>query len=246
VSDAASPLEDSSEERTIVDCATKALNALGKPSTVQEIYDFICANKDYQFNTPVPEHVLRTSIQRHTVGTTRKDKTRSLIFEETEHDTYQLVNTPPKRRSQPGMRRINRAADKEDIIKNLTGPTGVFREIWRLLLFAAVLGFKCGRREPLVNAGGGIDQQTFGNTPSWPGILHLMGLVETSSTKLFSSSEDTEIARIQMFEEYANGGLALLKERCVNTDAGFDFVVGFVTEHLNEETATKPDLKILI
>jgi dnd system-associated protein 4 len=145
------------------------------------------------------------------------------------------------------MRRINRAADKEDIIKSLTSEaTGVFREIWRLLLFSAILGFKSGRREPLANAGGGIDQQTFGNAPSWPGILYLMGLVETSSTEVLSSSEEAEAARIQLFEEYANGGLALLKERSMGADAGFDFVVGFITEHLDEGAASIPDLKISI
>jgi len=168
---------------------------------------------------------------------------KALVFEEANNETYRLVNTSTKRRSQPGMRRIQRAADKEDIIKSLTSEsTGVFREIWRLLLFSAILGFKYGKRERLANPGGGIDQQTFGNTPSWPGILHLMGLVETSSTELLASSEEAEAARIQMFEEYANGGLALLKERSANTDAGFEFVADFVIEHLADTPTPTPNL----
>ena len=69
-----------------------------------------------------------------------------------------------------------------------------------------------------------------------------MGLVETSSTELLASSEEAEIARIQMFEEYANGGLALLKERSANTDAGFEFVVDFVIEHLSNSAVPKPNL----
>src|SRR5207302_416297 len=105
----------------------------------------ICANNDYKFNTPVPQHVLRTSIRRHTVEAGRKDMAQTLIFEENDNETYRLLKASMKRRSQPGMRRINRAADKEDIIKSLTSePTGVFREIWRLLLFSAILGFKSG------------------------------------------------------------------------------------------------------
>lgn len=251
MSDATTPDEsvNPSEERTIVDCAVRALKALGKPSTVQEIYDYICAHSEYQFNTSVPSHVLRTSIRRHTIGAGRADMAHALLFEETENETYRLVNTATKKRGQPGMRRIHRAKDKEEIIQSLTHEsTGAFKEIWRLLLFAAVLGFKLGKREALaeVDTGRGIDQSSFGNSPSWPGILYLIGLVENSTTDLLASSEEAESARIQMFEEYANGGLSVLKERCGDAAAGFDFLVGFVSDHLNADSAPQPDLTIAI
>ena len=240
---------ESFKERTIAECAVEAIRVLGKPSTVAEIYDFIIKTDSYTFNTPVPQHVLRTTIRRHTLGASRVDMAEAQLFEETEGEVYRLVTTVTKKRSQPGMRRIHRASDKEELIKSLTHEsTGVFREIWRLLLFAAVLGFDSKRRTPLasVDAGRGIDQSTFGNSPSWPGILHLMGLVETNSTQLFASSDDSEMSRIQMFEEYANGGLEILSEIAAGREANFDFLVNFVTERLHEPTATAPDLKIEI
>lgn len=45
-----------------------------------------------------------------------------------------------------GIKRVHRAVDKDEIIKLLTGEQlGVFREIWRLLMFAAQVGYRNGR-----------------------------------------------------------------------------------------------------
>src|SRR5262245_12324226 len=121
-----------------------------------------------------------------------------------------------KRRSAPGTKRIQRATDKKDIIEALTSESsGGFKEIWRVLLFAAMLGFKHERREPLssVDSGEAIRQDSFGNSPVWPGLLYLLALVEKESSEALQASEESEELRITLFEEYANGGLALLKEK---------------------------------
>jgi len=240
---------------TIVDCAVRALRSLAKPSSIEEIYSYILKNNLYDFNTSVPEHVLRTCIRRHTVGAGRVDMSDEILFE-VDSEAYQLLETGKKRRTQVGMKRIQRAKDKATIIEALITDSDVqgqktpapFKEIWRLLLFSALVGFKAKRREPLtqVDPGRGIDQSSFGNSPSWPGILYLVGLVETSTTDPLASSESAEAARIQIFEEYANGGLAILREKCGHSEPDLRFLIEFVNEEIFHAPLPSPDLKIAI
>lgn len=154
-----------------------------------------------------------------------------------------------KRRGAIGMKRIHRATDKEDIIQLLTADgTGMFREIWRLLLFAAVLGQKNGRREKLaaVETGLGIDQSSFGNNPAWPGGLYLLGLVETDATEVLCASEEAEDERIAVFEEFANGGLAILKQEFAARNCNLDTFLIFIETQIASTSAKPANLKISI
>jgi dnd system-associated protein 4 len=111
------------------------------------------------------------------------------------------------------MRRVQRDATKEDLIQQLCdSKTGYFSEIWRLLLFAALLGRAKGRREPLkkVDTGKGIDERIFANSPIWPGIVHLLGLIETGSSEALKSANWEK--SLEVFEEYANGGLSIINQ----------------------------------
>jgi len=238
-------------EATILEAAQKALILLGKPASVDEIYRIIISNGFYTFNTPTPEHVLRTTIRRHTKDVERVDSSDAVLFEITDNENYRMVAMSKpiqKKSSSIGMKRIHRASDKEEIIKALTSEQiGVFREIWKLLLFAAQLGVSNQRREPLlsVDTGKGIDQGTFGNCPSWPGIAYLMSLVETEKSESLSGTSDAEDNRISVFQEYANGGLSVLqdyfKERSIDLDGLLSFI-----EAQSAKVIDKPDLELTI
>jgi dnd system-associated protein 4 len=130
-----------------------------------------------------------------------------------------------------GSKRIMRATDKSDLIEDLMSEDiGVFREIWRLLLFAAQIGIKKGRKEPLksVDSGKGIDQATFGNSSAWPGILYLMSIAETGDASLLSGDNSGDDQRISLFEEYANGGLSELKEYFAVNALSLDSLLSFI------------------
>jgi dnd system-associated protein 4 len=253
-SDQNSESQDDSDP-TIVDCAKKALHELGRSASIEEIYEFIIKNELYVFNTDNPKHVLRTCIRRHTLGADRVDMAADILFVE-ENEIYSLAGTSRKRRSASGMRRIQRAKDKAEIIDKLTSEIkseGVvhpapFKEIWRLLLFCALVGFKAGQREPLdpVDQGKGIDQSSFGNSPAWPGVLYLMGLVETQSTAPLASSDDADALRIQMFEEYANAGLTILREKCHCGEPDLRFLIEYVNSEMSQQFAGDPNLQIAI
>jgi dnd system-associated protein 4 len=113
------------------------------------------------------------------------------------------------------MRRIQRAADKEELVKTLTtGENPPFKEIWRLLIFAAAVGQFRGRREVLksVDSGKAIPPSVFQNSQVWPGFHYLLALVEVDDAGILGGSDELDDKRLTMFEEYANGGLSIIQE----------------------------------
>lgn len=218
---------------TIAEAAVEALKKIGCPSTIREIYKFITEENLYSFNTDFPEHVLQTEIRRKTLGVERIDSSENVIFEMVGSEKYQLRPTETRRRASIGNKRIHRAKDKEILLEQLTdSKTGVFREIWRALLFAASLGYAHKTRVLLsaVETGKGIDQGTFANHPVWPGISYLFAMVETDSTRGLAASEDDEDLRIKIFEEYANGGLQILKEEAQGKDLTLETLLTIVDD----------------
>ena len=146
------------------------------------------------------------------------------------------------------MKRIQRAIDKEEIIKSLmSDQVGIFKEIWKLLLFAAQVGFKNNHRISLVSTdpGKGIDQNTFGNCPAWPGVLYLMSLAETQKSSCLSGSTDAEDERVLIFQEYANGGLELLEDFFSGRAMDLDGLLAFI-ETQRDESIGRLDLELTI
>ncbi|MEQ1853363.1 MAG: DNA phosphorothioation-associated protein 4 [Chthoniobacteraceae bacterium] len=230
---------------TIADAAEAALREIGRTATLDEIYAKILERNLYTFDTDVPEHVLRTQIHRYCDNTTRVDKYSTPRFTQLGEDTYAMTNQRTRQAS--GIRRIHRAKDKEPIIQKMIEEIGVFREIWRLLLFAAVLGMKGGRRDALedVDSGKGIDQATFGNSRAWPGVVYLLSLVDSGNPSVLSDT--SEDARIQVFEEYANGGLALMKEHFDQSPSNLQSLIDLAERYGATQTAAPPvvDLSFL-
>src|ERR1041385_5026894 len=143
------------------------------------------------------------------------------------------------------MRRIQRAIDKETIVKALTdGEQPCFQEIFRLLIFAAMLGLKLERREPLdkVDSGKAVPENYFTNSPVWPGLIYLIGLVETSSTSVLQGTDEAEDNLAEVFEEYANGGLAYLKDRFADKDLDVVAIIDVINELTTVADARKPNL----
>lgn len=240
-----------STKNTIAEVAQQVLRDLGRPTSVDELYAEIVKRNLYTFNTPTPEHVLRTAIRRQIDCVERVDSRDEILFELVGEDVYGLAagtRNSARKRAGVGMKRIQRASDKEEIIKSLmSDQVGVFKEIWKLLLFAAQVGVKNNTRTPLKAAdpGKGIDQSTFGNCPAWPGVLYLMTLAETQKSESLSGSQDAEDERVAVFQEYANGGLAILQEFFTGRPIDLDGLLAFI-ETQKEEPTGKLDLELTI
>jgi len=142
------------------------------------------------------------------------------------------------------MRRIQRASDKEHLVQTLTtGENPPFKEIWRLILFAASVGYHRSRREPLkaVDSGKAIPAAIFANSQAWPGFHYLLALAIENDPIVLSGSEEIEERRLTIFEEYANGGLAIIQEELEKGSYLLDPFLQFMPLQQNEPVEDELD-----
>ena len=78
------------------------------------------------------------------------------------------------------------------------------------------------------DAGRSIDFSYFSGTPAWPGVIHLIGLVESTDPQILNPDQDKMDLRIQLFEEYANGGLEILQEEMESRDYTLDSLLALL------------------
>jgi dnd system-associated protein 4 len=113
--------------------------------------------------------------------------------------------------------RIRVAKDKAELVKSLiaspenNSPFGTYADA---VLFAAVLGAKHHRRTPLGEISkkepGPISIEIF-IARGYDAVIKLIAIAATENINVISPDRsDVEQQRIQIFEEYANGGLEIL------------------------------------
>ncbi|MFB2924180.1 MULTISPECIES: DNA phosphorothioation-associated protein 4 [Aerosakkonema] len=115
--------------------------------------------------------------------------------------------------------KIRIAKDKADLVKSLLiakETTGPFQTYADIMVFAAALGAKRKKRVPL--------EEISKRDPLPIGIeifvsrgydvaIKLLAIAETKDVNIISpNDENAEEKRIQIFEEYANGGLEILQD----------------------------------
>jgi len=149
-----------------------------------------------------------------------------------------LTSTPSNMIKYP---RIDRAIDKAVTIKALTkdedsSQGAVFPTMWQLLIFASMLGYRNSRREPLtkIDNGKSINFELFSKDPCFEGVLNLFSLMEDENERLLTTSEENNKRKVKLFEEYANGGLAILKEELETADYRLESVITLIAEELHK------------
>jgi dnd system-associated protein 4 len=88
----------------------------------------------------------------------------------------------------------------------------LFPTLREVLCFAALLGFSEGRRLPLDRSQGteDISYQQFEADPAAEDLLWTLAVAESQDVEILREGEEGRCAHI--FEEYANGGLAMIKD----------------------------------
>ncbi|MCV3211098.1 DNA phosphorothioation-associated protein 4 [Mesorhizobium sp. YC-39] len=112
---------------------------------------------------------------------------------------------------------INRSRVYEDIVQRLAAQAlpgtdrRLFPTIRELLCFAAVLGYSENRKVPLDKTQGveDISYQQFERGDA-ENLIYLIALADSQNVDVIREDNEDECARI--FEEYANGGLGLIKD----------------------------------
>jgi dnd system-associated protein 4 len=115
--------------------------------------------------------------------------------------------------------RIKIAKDKAELIQKLIdnkSGTGPFQTYADVIAFAASLGVKYHKRVPLQEISNSepapISLEVF-ISRGYDWAIKLIAISETQQLKTLANCDrDIEAERIQIFEEYANGGLEKLKD----------------------------------
>lgn len=115
--------------------------------------------------------------------------------------------------------RIKIAKDKAELIQKLIdnkSGTGPFQTYADVIVFAASLGVKYRKRVPLQEISNSepapISLEIF-ISRGYDWAIKLIAISETQQLQTLASCDrDIEAERIQIFEEYANGGLEKLKD----------------------------------
>lgn len=112
-------------------------------------------------------------------------------------------------------RRIRVPKDKDDLLARLTrtedNPLGPFRLRADAMMFAAAYGFRRASRRSFSTTGEPIRSEVFERQGYVP-VINLMALVDTRDPNSLSESDTAVDLRATVFEEYANGGLDLLRQ----------------------------------
>jgi dnd system-associated protein 4 len=114
--------------------------------------------------------------------------------------------------------RVKIARDKAEFVQTLVdfnGNTGPFQTYADAIAFAAALGINCKKRVPVEQVAkepAPISSEIF-ISRGYDSLIKLIAITTTKDPQILSVYHpDAEAQRIQIFEEYANGGLEQLQE----------------------------------
>ena len=146
-----------------------------------------------------------------------------------------------------GINRINVAKDKADLVKALTvidGKTGPFQTYADVVVFAAAVGVNRQKRVPLKEVSkkepGPISLEIF-ISRGYDSVIKLIAITETKETQILSLiDEASEDLRLTIFEEYANGGLEILREELRGAGDYLDqLLLMLLNERFKEESSSQ-------
>jgi dnd system-associated protein 4 len=111
--------------------------------------------------------------------------------------------------------RVQISQDKAELVKALRvkeDGTGLFLTYADVLTFAAAIGFKHKKKVPLGKFSrkdpDAVLQEQFRDRS----IIDLIAIAETNDPKILTSDPETDLQRVAIFQEYANGGLEILSK----------------------------------
>lgn len=117
-------------------------------------------------------------------------------------------------------RRIRIPKDKSDIIKRLVrgeSSDGPFRTKADLMTFAASLGFSKNNKIPFSDTQDDPIRQDVFNRQGYDTIINLVALADSKNPQVLMKTDEAENEKITIFEEYANGGLSILRNEIQGT-----------------------------
>jgi dnd system-associated protein 4 len=111
--------------------------------------------------------------------------------------------------------RIKVAKDKAEFLKSLRATEetqGPFQSYADALVFAAALGIRRGRRDPIAEYSKSIDpiRQDIFYGKGYDQVINLLAITSGNEPRVLASTDEAEEERVKIFEQYANAGLEIL------------------------------------
>lgn len=111
-------------------------------------------------------------------------------------------------------RRIRRPKEQEEYYTKLTDQSefGIFTTYKDIFMAAGMMGFIEKKRKSFTNSLEGINWNVF-NMESDEVIINAVAISETGDYSLINTDDETFDRKMQIFEEYAAGGLEILYKK---------------------------------
>lgn len=144
---------------------------------------------------------------------------------------------------------VRRAADKAELLDTLLrskdgGAFGTYRDA---LVFAAAVGWRRRRKQPVEGNAGPIDWGTMINRFGTEQLVDVLAFEDSGDVDILAPSRLPE--RVRTFESYANGGLEVISELMgVKALSGAEAVYELLREALDDhhvDATDGPDLRDL-
>lgn len=108
-----------------------------------------------------------------------------------------------------GFRDVRRPREMSDLLSELTDGGRPFPTMRDALVFAAALGWARGKRVPFENSAEPIRWGTMTNRYGTEDLVNMLATSATKDPEILAAGRESE--RLQIFEEYANGGLQVIE-----------------------------------
>jgi dnd system-associated protein 4 len=144
--------------------------------------------------------------------------------------------------------RINIPEDMEGLVRRLSGfedNIGVFETLADTIAFAASYGYAKGKRKALINsASNPISQEIFRNK-GLDTLINLIAVIDENDPLVLENSNEKEMKKISIFEEYAYGGLIMLKDELEGSADNVETILGLICDEHNDERADNHNINIV-
>lgn len=139
-------------------------------------------------------------------------------------------------------RRVRRNKDQVELYRSFTeGETGIFDTYKDVFMFAAAVGFKYEERLPFEGSAEPIEWPVFRGVTDVP-IINAIALHETEDINILLPDDETFNRKLSILEEYASGGLQILKRRVLDAPGDpLDNLIALLMEQVNEEATSERD-----
>ena len=142
---------------------------------------------------------------------------------------------------------IRRPKQHESMFTDMAGPKSekkVFLSYKDMLVFAACLGYSHDKRIPFEGSLEPVGMHIFKGEYD-EAIFNCIGLAETEDPTIMGEKCDSE--RVRIFEEYACGGLDIIKNRVYESPEDWDeALVALISEQYSTEKSILDDITNLV